>query len=170
MINISKVSLSDSISKRHSYPYWPLILFLLFAGCATPNIPVSDQASSDTKTGNTLLSVAKSMIGVPYLYGGTGPKGFDCSGLVHYAHHTVGLNVPRSSREQRKRSRPVPLSRLRPGDLLFFRLSWRNKSHVGIYAGKGRFIHAPSSGKRVSYASLENPYWFNRLVAAGRLY
>jgi len=172
MISSSKVSLNYPILKRQFHPYWPWVLLMLFAGCATPNTPASDKSSpiSGTKTGNELLSVAQSMIGTPYVYGGRSPKGFDCSGLVQYTHHLVGLDVPRTSREQRKRAHPVSYSRLSPGDLVFFRISWRNKSHVGIYAGKGRFIHAPSSGKQVSYASLKNPYWRNRLVGAGRFY
>jgi cell wall-associated NlpC family hydrolase len=108
------------------------------------------------------VAEARELLGTPYRYGGATPRGFDCSGLVYYTHRKVGLAVPRSTREQLERARPV--------DLVFFRLSWNKVSHVGIYAGNNRFIHAPTSGKWVSIASLENDYWEKRLVAAGRFY
>ncbi|NIR96568.1 MAG: C40 family peptidase, partial [Gammaproteobacteria bacterium] len=103
------------------------------------------------------VSVARDMVGVPYRYGGESPReGFDCSGLVHYSYLRAGLRVPRTTRDQFRRGRPVPRGRLAPGDLLFFRLDGRKVSHVGIYMGNGRFVHAPSSGKTVSIASLGN--------------
>jgi cell wall-associated NlpC family hydrolase len=108
------------------------------------------------------------MLGTPYRYGGAGPNGFDCSGLVSYAYRSAGIRVPRSSGEQFRQAEKVPLSKLQPGDLLFFRLNPPKISHVAIYDRNGRFIHAPSSGKRVSYASLDNPYWRKHLVGAGR--
>ena len=109
------------------------------------------------------------MVGTPYRYGGAGPQGFDCSGLVYYSYRKAGIAVPRGTGEQYRQSRRVKLSRLQPGDLIFFRISRDRLSHVGIYAGSGRFIHAPSSGKRVAYASLDNPYWEARVIGAGRL-
>lgn len=109
------------------------------------------------------------MVGTPYRYGGAGPRGFDCSGLVYYSYRKAGIAVPRTTGEQYRQSRRVKLSRLQPGDLIFFRISRDKLSHVGIYAGSGRFIHAPSGGKRVAYASLDNPYWEARVIGAGRL-
>ena len=116
----------------------------------------------------TVVAAARSVLGSPYRYGGTSTNGFDCSGLVSYAYRSVGIAVPRSSSEQFRQSIRVPLQNLQPGDLLFFRLNPPKVSHVAIYDRDGRFIHAPSSGKRVSYASLDNPYWRKHLVAAGR--
>lgn len=125
--------------------------------------------ASGEPSGHPVVAVARSMIGAPYRYGGMTPQGFDCSGLVYYAYREVGIAVPRTTRGQLRSSHPVRLSEVRPGDLLFFRLSGRKVSHVGIYAGDGRFIHAPSKGKRVSYAEAESPYWRSRLIRAGRL-
>ncbi len=90
--------------------------------------------------------------------------------LVYYTHRRVGLTIPRNTRGQLEKAHPVQLSRIRPGDLLFFRLSWRKVSHVGIYPGNNRFIHASSGGKGVSYANIENAYWKKRLIAAGRYF
>jgi len=111
---------------------------------------------------------AQRMIGTPYKYGGSSPGGFDCSGLVQYSYSQVGVSVPRTSREQFKATNPVELKDARPGDLLFFRYN-RSISHVGIYLGDLRFVHAPSSGKQVSVASLETPHYREHFVRAGRL-
>lgn len=116
----------------------------------------------------TVIGTARKMLGAPYRYGGASPAGFDCSGLVRYAYRSVGIRVPRTSSEQFRQAERVTLQGLQPGDLLFFRLSPPKISHVAIYDHDGRFIHAPSPGKRVSYASLDNPYWRKHLVGAGR--
>lgn len=115
------------------------------------------------------LSIASDMVGSPYRYGGADPRGFDCSGLVYYAYRKAGIQISRTTAEQYRQSKRVTVSQLQPGDLLFFTISRDKLSHVGIYAGKGRFIHAPSSGRLVSYASLDDPYWRRRLIGAGRL-
>jgi cell wall-associated NlpC family hydrolase len=108
------------------------------------------------------------MVGTPYRYGGASPRGFDCSGLVYYSYRKAGIEVPRTTGDQYHQSDRVTLAGLQPGDLIFFRLSQRKPSHVGIYAGSGRFIHAPSGVKQVSYASLRDPYWDSRVIGAGR--
>jgi cell wall-associated NlpC family hydrolase len=92
------------------------------------------------------VAVAKSKIGAPYRYGGTGPHAFDCSGFVQYAWRKAGVRIPRVTTAQyRLIKTKVSWNDLRPGDLLFF----NGKGHVGMYVGKGRMIHSPSSGKRV---------------------
>ena len=118
--------------------------------------------------GLSVVNAARSLLGTPYRFGGSSPKGFDCSGLVTYVYRQAGIQIPRTSSDQYQDSQKVALTQLQPGDLLFFRLSPPKISHVAIYAGDGRFIHAPSSGKYVSYASLEDPYWRKHLIAAGR--
>ncbi len=150
----------------------PWGLLLAFSGCGTaPAVPDGAAARGAAPSlGQRIVAEARALMGTPYRYGGATPRGFDCSGLVYYTHRKVGLSVPRSTREQLEQARPVPPARLRPGDLVFFRLTWRKVSHVGIYAGQRRFIHAPSSGKQVSMASLDNDYWDKRLVAAGRFH
>jgi murein DD-endopeptidase len=117
-----------------------------------------------------VVRTARQQIGVPYRYGGSTPRGFDCSGLVHYAYQRAGIKVPRTTGGLLRRAHRVPLSQLRPGDVLFFRIAPPKISHVGLYIGGSRFVHAPSSGKEVSYASLKDEYWRRHLVSAGRLY
>jgi len=92
------------------------------------------------------VAAAKAKIGAPYRYGGTGPRSFDCSGFVQYAWRKAGVRIPRVTTAQYRGIRTkVSWNNLRPGDLLFF----NGKGHVGMYVGKGRMIHSPSSGKRV---------------------
>lgn len=115
-----------------------------------------------------VATTARQMIGVPYHYGGHSPRGFDCSGLVFYAYRQAGLVVPRTSREQLRASRPLDLAEALPGDLVFF--STREKaSHVGIYLGGQRFVHAPSTGKAVEIQRLDHDYYRHHLIHIGRL-
>jgi cell wall-associated NlpC family hydrolase len=148
------------------------------SGCASapPSQRHLSQAVIPTQTRESMqtapqrgLAIARSLIGAPYRYGGADPRGFDCSGLVYYAFRKAGMEIPRTTSGQYRRSRRVAMSRLRPGDLLFFTISRDKPSHVGIYAGDGAFIHAPSSGKSVGYASLDDDYWRTRLIGSGRL-
>jgi len=127
-----------------------------------------DGATADP--GRALLQAAETRIGAPYRYGGTGPDAFDCSGLVTYAHRQVGIAVPRTAAEQFAKATPVKRRQLRPGDLVFFRLSGRKVGHVGIYVGDDRFVHAPQSGGRVHVASLEDAWFRQRFVGGGRFY
>lgn len=112
------------------------------------------------------------MLGAPYRYGGDSPQGFDCSGLVLYSYRQANIKVPRTSLSQYQQSQAVSAHRLRPGDLVFFHIRGKKRgvTHVGIYQGNNRFIHAPSSGGEVTVARLDEPYWRNRLVGGGRFY
>jgi cell wall-associated NlpC family hydrolase len=113
---------------------------------------------------------ATGMLGTPYRYGGSSPDGFDCSGLVVYSYARAGLaGLPHSASALERRARRVSLSDIEPGDLLFFQLSGKKTSHVAIYVGDRRFVHAPSSGKRVERIGFEHAYWGPRLRRAGRL-
>ncbi|MBB2911882.1 cell wall-associated NlpC family hydrolase [Streptosporangium becharense] len=101
------------------------------------------------------VSVAKKQIGDPYRWGATGPGAFDCSGLVKYAWGKAGVTLPRITHSQYRAIRKkVSWSNLRPGDLLFF----SGKGHVGMYVGKGRMVHSPSSGKTVRIVKLKGHY------------
>jgi len=115
-----------------------------------------------------IVRTAKSFIGLPYRWGGTSSDyGFDCSGLSMTAYHLNGLNLPRSSKEQYGVGIPVKRSQMQRGDLLFFAISkGRKVSHVGIYAGDNRFIHAPGRGKKVRIDSLSNTYFKTRYLGA----
>ncbi|MFZ0254525.1 MAG: C40 family peptidase [Gammaproteobacteria bacterium] len=145
---------------------------LLVAACNTRFVSPNTAALDHTGlvTGQEVVAVAKTLVGAPYKYGGTTPDGFDCSGLVQYAYKKAGLNVPRSTKAQLRYAASVSVANVSAGDVLFFRVSDRKVAHVGIYTGDGRFIHAPSTGRRVSYSRIDNPFWKKRLVSAGRLY
>lgn len=162
------------IQLRGTRPLWvALVVSALLAACSSnPPAPRISPASGGTvpvkDPSHPALAVATRMLGTPYRYGGSSPRGFDCSGLVYYAYHQTGVPVPRTTRAQQRHARPVFVAHIQPGDLLFFRHGKRAVAHVGIYSGHSQFIHAPSSGKRVSYARLDNPYWQQRLVGAGR--
>lgn len=122
-------------------------------------------------TGDQIVSIAESLIGSPYRYGGSSPsKGFDCSGLVYYTHQQLDITVPRTTKQQAQHRPAKKLTSAKPGDILFFRIYGDNVSHVGIYTGNDQFIHAPKSGKRVSYASINEPYWRQRLIKVASLH
>ena len=149
-----------------------LLLVALLAALAActpyrPGLP-GDAAAADP--GYALLQAAESQIGAPYRYGGAGPDAFDCSGLVTYAYRRIGVVVPRTAAQQFAAATPVKRNELRPGDLVFFRLESRSVSHVGIYAGENRFVHAPQSGGNVRMASLDEDHFRSSFAGAGRLY
>jgi len=137
---------------------------LLVTGCAST--PVADAPGGARH--QQASEVAASMVGKPYRYGGNTPQGFDCSGLVHFSFKNAGMNVPRSTETQRGKSRKVSGTSLTRGDLLFFNQEGKYSSHVGIYLGGQRFVHAPSSGKRVRVDSLTDSYWQKHLVDTRR--
>jgi cell wall-associated NlpC family hydrolase len=123
--------------------------------------------------GGVIAQQALAQLGAPYRYGGADPaNGFDCSGLVIYVHAREGINVPRTAAAQFAAARSVTLDAIRPGDLMFYRLvaGSRDVTHVGIYIGQGRFVHAPQTGKRVGEADIDDPYYRERFAGAGRLY
>jgi murein DD-endopeptidase len=111
---------------------------------------------------------ARRMVGIPYHYGGTDPRGFDCSGLVFYAYREAGVLVARTSREQLRASQPLDVDLALPGDLVFFRTSKR-AWHVGIYLGDQRFIHAPSTGRAVAIDRFDDEYYFRHRIQVRRL-
>jgi len=117
---------------------------------------------------NEIVDTAKSFIGVPYRWGGVSPeRGFDCSGLSMAVYHLNGLNLPRSSEAQWKAGSPVNRRQLSEGDLVFFVTRGRRKiSHVGIYVGGDKFIHAPGRNKRIRFDSLSSGYFRRRYFGA----
>lgn len=115
-----------------------------------------------------LINTAKRFIGVPYQWGGTSVRqGFDCSGLTMVVYHLNGLDLPRSSRQQWRAGQPINRSQLRKGDLVFFATAGgRRVSHVGIYTGENRFLHAPGEGRTIRFASLSHHYFRSRYLGA----
>lgn len=156
-----------------------LTLVLLASGCTPfrPGVPsaaaAGEQApASQQGMGAAIAQQALAQVGAPYRYGGAGPaRGFDCSGLVSYAHSREGISVPRTAAAQFAAARKVDPESLRAGDLVFFRLvpGSREVTHVGIYTGQRRFVHAPQTGRNVGEASLDDPYYRERFAGAGRL-
>ena len=174
--------LSQTLFCRHAaLAISAAVIFL--AGCVgTPQapdpaaripVPASPSASSpSTPLPDPLRSqvvfTAMQMVGVPYLWGGSTPAGFDCSGLVQYAYSNAGLQVPRTAAAQLTASTPLPLEDAVAGDLLFFEDRSRT-SHVAIYLGEGRFVHAPNGGSSVSLDDMETSYWRTHFSRAGRI-
>ena len=124
------------------------------------------RSSNLSETRKSIIRTADSLKGTPYLSGGTSPKGFDCSGFVQYVYGKSNISVQRTTDQQYMKGRKVGLNNIKAGDLVFFQTASKKISHVGIYVGDGQFIHAPSSGKTVSYASIENSYWKPRYRGA----
>lgn len=124
---------------------------------------------ADAPARRALLAEAHRAIGVRYKFGGETPReGFDCSGLTQFVYRAAnGITLPRTAAEQSRASRTISFQQMRPGDLIFFRTSFGSVNHVGIYVGRGQFIHAASGGAKVSVDSLSRPYWQQRLVKFG---
>ena len=146
---------------RHFLAAFGLIVLVL-GGCS------SAPRQAELGAGAGAAQHALSMQGKPYRPGGNSPRGFDCSGLVQYSYARVNMRLPRNTEGLWSSSRAVPKTEIRPGDLLFFHQEGKRNSHVGIYVGNNRFVHAPSSGKQVSTASLGDRYWNQHFAGARR--
>ena len=152
----------------------PATLALLTALLAAPAYAVEPQGS-DQESRMTLrervVQTSLSWIGIPYAWGGSTPEdGFDCSGLVKFVfQQTMGLDLPRIARQQRKSGKAVAQNQLKPGDLVFFNTRRDPGSHVGIYLGDDQFLHAPSRGEEVRVDYLSSKYWKQRFTGGRRL-
>ncbi|HVN42474.1 MAG TPA: C40 family peptidase [Steroidobacteraceae bacterium] len=150
-----------------------LLLAVLACGCAPfrPTV-VPPPAAQPAEPLTPLARAAMAQVGAPYRYGGADPVGgFDCSGLVAYVFGQQGIVLPRTVAQQFAAARPLEASQRRPGDLVFFRLSPKSAqvTHVGIYTGGERFVHAPESGRNVTLASLDDTYYRAHLAGYGRI-
>ncbi|WP_321401775.1 C40 family peptidase [Maridesulfovibrio sp.] len=166
-----------------------MLLLLVVSGCTTTSAPSPKRqayesakiisatkigrASKVTRTskGSRVVSTARSLLGIPYKWGGRSPQtGFDCSGFVWYVFNQYGINLPRSSSQLLSVGRPADKSSIRPGDILIYKVSKKGKSlHAAIATGSGTFVHSPSSGKTVSEVSMSGPYWRGRLIGVRRV-
>jgi murein DD-endopeptidase len=147
-----------------------LVGVLALAGCASAPQARPTGPEVSEKAADHAATHAIKMLGKPYRYGGATPSaGFDCSGLVQFSFRQAGVAVPHNTERQRLASRPVRRADLRRGDLLFFDQEGKKNSHVGIYLGAGKFVHAPSSGKEVRSDRLDSPYWKKHLSETRRL-
>lgn len=159
-----------------------LVLALLLAACGKEQVrPSAPTGASqrhwpqvrpaDPESANAVLMRAIGLVGTPYTYGGNTPEsGFDCSGLVAYVYRDMlDLSLPRTSRELAAIQGPrIAPEKLAAADLVFFG-SKGSVSHVGIYVGEGRFVHAPSTGGTVRLDRLDGPYWRDHYSGAKRV-
>ncbi len=152
-----------------------LTITMLCVGTACSSMSVESQAeisgttrmSASAGPGERAAAYALQQVGVPYRYGGSSPDGFDCSGLVQYSYSKAGMSVARTTAQLWATTRAVDRQDLQAGDLLFFRFDGK-MSHVAMYIGGQRFVHAPSSGKTVTVASLESTYYQGAFIRARR--
>jgi cell wall-associated NlpC family hydrolase len=145
------------------------LLFMLFILLMAGHARAADQGSYGL---DDLFLYATSLIGTPYHTGGSSPEtGLDCSGFVHHVFmQTIHADLPRSSADMSQQGEPVELSGLQPGDLVFFNTLKRPSSHVGIYLGENRFIHASSSTVgSVTISNLQDEYWSAHYDGARRI-
>jgi len=139
-----------------------LCMALLLTACGTT--PRQQTRPAASEQGNEVALYAMGLIGTGYRFGGKNPQaGLDCSGMVSYIYrNAAGVNVSGSAADIARRGREIPRSGVRPGDLIFFNTMNRSFSHVGIYIGDARFVHAPSTNGRVRIDRLDNRYYAQR--------
>ncbi|MBM3350618.1 MAG: NlpC/P60 family protein [Betaproteobacteria bacterium] len=141
----------------------------------TPNLPVNADPieidASWSQQAREVLLHALSLTGSPYQFGGHSPEtGFDCSGFVRYVYlQATSLTLPHNARAMSHLGKAIPRPELKPGDLVFFDTLKSAFSHVGIYLGNNKFIHAPGSGGNVRVESMQNSYWLKRFNGAQRI-
>lgn len=160
-----------------------VVLIALSAGCAssgaTPSpFPTAARPGAERPAAaavpaaplvtSELVGTALALRGTPYRLGGADLNGFDCSGFVQYVYAQHGLGMPRTVAEQYEAGRKINPGDLQPGDLVFFRTSGRDTSHVGIALGDDTFVHAPSSSGVVRVEMISAKYWASRFVGARR--
>jgi cell wall-associated NlpC family hydrolase len=122
------------------------------ASAPAPTAASAAPAAASTHAAQVAMNTALAQRGKPYAWGGSGPSSFDCSGLTHFAFKAAGITLPRTSKAQSTVGAAVAKANLRPGDLVFF---YRPVSHVGIYIGNGRIVHAPTSGDVVKVTKVD---------------
>jgi cell wall-associated NlpC family hydrolase len=131
--------------------------------------PAAVTAKAATSSGWNIVAIASKYLGYPYVWGGTGPGGFDCSGFVWYVYRKAGLPVPRDLWGQLQSGSRISMANLQPGDIVFFDDTYTSGlSHDGIYIGGGRFIHAADYGIGVTVSSFSNSYYSSRYFGASR--
>lgn len=157
---------------RRGYPGW-IRAAHLGSPMDNPDSEAEIAAAIAPEAAGSVLAAARRYLGLTYLWGGTSPWGFDCSGLVHYCHRLAGMRIPRDAAAQRADAVPVQLGREQPGDLYFFATA-AGVDHVGFVTGSGRMLHAPEGGSDGPAGdghieeALMTPDRRATLVAAGR--
>lgn len=158
---------------RNSLLY--IVFVALFTGCGSfgPSAPPPVQAPTAPPSPQRAEALLQALLalGLDYRHGGQSPvTGFDCSGLVAHVYlEAWNIRLPRDTGAQSRSGAPVSLAELQAGDLVFYDTQKRPYSHVGIYLGDGKFVHAPRSGAQVRVESLESAYWAPRFNGARRV-
>jgi cell wall-associated NlpC family hydrolase len=158
------------------------VIMVLAAGCSSspprdpgwtgaPDYGAASRADYDAERARDVVRRALGYVGTPYRYGGnSAATGFDCSGLVWRVYRqATGITLPRDTDGISRTGIAIASRELQPGDLVFFNTMRRPYSHVGIFLGRDRFVHAPSSGGTVSVARLSNRYWRQRFNGGRRI-
>lgn len=128
----------------------------------------STTTSQSTASGQAIIDTGKQFMGVPYVWGGESPSGFDCSGFTQYVMKQNGITIPRTAAEQFAAGTPVEKSKLKVGDLVFFTTYKAGASHVGFYMGNDQFLHASSANSKVTISSLSETYYTEKYIGARR--
>lgn len=150
------------------------LLFGLLLGKLLGNMQSLDFGKSGTTNAltkddtATIINTAQKYMGVPYVWGGQTPSGFDCSGFTQYVMKENGISIPRTAAEQFAAGKAIDKAKLQVGDLVFFTTYKAGASHVGFYMGNGKFIHASSAAEQVSISSLDEEYYTQRYIGARR--
>ena len=150
------------------------LLTLCLAACVgqpearAPSRDATPVSVTTHSVGENAARIALGQVGMPYRYGGASPRGFDCSGLIQYSYQRAGKSVPRTTSQLWVATTAIDRKDMRAGDVLFFRIDGK-MSHVGMYLGDNRFVHAPSSGKTVAVETLGSDYYRRAFIRAGRL-
>ena len=170
-------SATGSAAKAAPAALWPalLLIALVLSACSSLLPPRSQSPSSTpaaplpiSQSGNEVAIYALDLIGTGYRFGGKNPEaGLDCSGMVSYIYReAAGIKISGSAADIAKRGKEIDRQSLRPGDLIFFNTEHKPFSHVAIYIGDNRFVHAPSTNGRVRIDRLDNRYYAERYEMA----
>ena len=129
-----------------------------------------DDGVPKPKVQEEIVELAIGFLGIKYRFGGETDRGIDCSAFVQKVYSLAGIKLPRTARQQAKYGMLISKEDLQPGDLLFFQTYAKFPSHVGIYIGEGKMIHASSRGKRVEIISINQPFYIKRFLFAKRIF
>ena len=130
----------------------------------------SSRSDAVSTKGQAVVELAKKYLGTPYVYGGSSPSGFDCSGFVYFLYKNMGVTLNRVAADQMTNGTWVPKNALLPGDIVGFANRSGYINHVGIYAGNGMMIHSPQTGDVVKYESIVTGNYANRLTCGRRIF
>jgi cell wall-associated NlpC family hydrolase len=162
LVGLARAQVAPPKHEEHAtaQPFWVLGVTPPVSSSATPLLDVPDPfagARATSPAGERAVAIAERYLGVPYVWAGADPTGFDCSGLVMFVYRQLGIALPHFSGSQWYSGPRVPLDDLRAGDLVFFDMGPNGPGHVGLYIGDGRFIEAPHSGAVVQISTLFDP-------------